>query len=87
MKKPTTSLQEVLFELITEGKCSINQFFYLAGFRTRISELKGKYDLRLNSSEKGFGVNKHDNKYTFPIHRLLPEHRNKAINLYNTLQS
>ena len=87
MKKPTTHIQEVLYELITEGQCSIKQFFYMCGFRTRISELNLKHGLILDSSERMKELSCHGNMYSFPIHKLPKDQRKRAIELYNELTS
>ena len=85
MTKPTTQMQEVLFELIKEGKCSIKQFFYMCGFRTRISELNLKYGLILDSSERSAGKNINGNSFSFPIHKLPKDQKKRAIELYKKL--
>jgi hypothetical protein len=85
MKKPKTQKQEILYDLINEGSCSIEKFFYMCGFRTRISELKLKHGLNLDSSIKAIGKSKHGNVYTFHIHKLLEKDKAKAIEIYNEL--
>ena len=85
MKKPKTQKQEILHDLINEGSCSIEKFFYMCGFRTRISELKLKHGLTIDSSIKANGKSKHGNVYTFHIHKLLEKDKEKAIEIYNQL--
>ena len=87
MNKPKTQLQEVLFELINEGKCSIRQFFFMCGFRTRISELNLKHGLSLDSSEREKEINTHGNTYSYPIHKLPKSQRKSAIEIYKQLTS
>ena len=87
MKKPKTQKQEILYDLINEGSCSIEKFFYMCGFRTRISELKLKHGLNLDSSTKANGKSKHGNVYTFHIHKLLEKDKAKAIEIYNQLKT
>jgi len=43
MKQPKTTNQEVLYVAIKQGQVSLLDFPYLAGFRTRVSNLKLKY--------------------------------------------
>jgi hypothetical protein len=81
MQKPTTNFQEILYTLIETGSCSIMNFPYLSGFRTRISEIKEK--IHLNKSHVS-GVNKFGNHYTYALHILDAAQKNKAIELYES---
>jgi hypothetical protein len=87
MKKPKTQKQEILYELINEGSCSIEKFFYMCRFRTIISELKLKHGLNLDSSIKAIEKRNHGNVYTFQIHKLLEKDKAKAIEIYNELKT
>lgn len=81
MKQPTTNFQEILYTLIETGHCSIINFPYLSGFRTRISEIKEK--IHLNKQHVS-GVNKFGNHYTYAVHILDVRQRSKAIELYES---
>jgi hypothetical protein len=81
MKQPTTNIQEILYTLITQGHVSIFDFPYLSGFRTRVSELKLKYGLIIET-KKDTRCNKFGNQYTYCIHFLHKEHQKKAIQVY-----
>lgn len=81
MQQPTTNFQEILFTLIENGKCSIMDFPYLSGFRTRISEIKEKIHL---SKIYVSGVNKFQNHYSYALHVLDPKDKRKAIELYES---
>jgi hypothetical protein len=81
---PKTNKAEVLHTLITEGCVSIEEFFYMCGFRTRISELVNKDKLPLQSMSKQ-GINKFGNTYTYTEH-ILPENlKETAITVYNNI--
>jgi len=81
---PRTNTQEVLFELINEGKTSIFSFPYLSGFRTRISELQITHGLKLERIMETRN-NKFSNPFTFANHILPESEKEKAIALYNKL--
>lgn len=86
LQYPRTSTQEVLFELINKGRASIMTFCWMSGFRTRISELCNVYGLNLQRVRETRN-NKFSNPYTF-VHHVLPEsEKEKAIALYNKLNS
>lgn len=84
MKPPTTNTQEVLYTLIEQGHVSIFDFPYLSGFRTRVSELKRKHNVPINTIS-ATRCNKFGNKYSYAIHKLL--NKEKAIEVYNRLTS
>lgn len=81
MQQPTTNFQEILFTLIENGSCSIMDFPYLSGFRTRISEIKEQLVLHKNYVTK---VNKFGNHYSYAVHTLPSYEKQKAIGLYNS---
>jgi len=84
MKKPTSTTTEILLTLIRKRKVSIMDFPYLAGFRTRISELNNKYGITLKK-ENITDLNKYNQPYTYSLHKLPETQRNKAIRLYDKL--
>lgn len=85
-KYPRTSEQEVLLTLITQGHVSIFDFSYLSGFRTRVSQLQTLHGLSLDRVlDKR--CNKFGNTYSYAIHKLPESEKEKAINLYNKLNS
>lgn len=43
LQPPKSSIQEVLFTLITNGSASIVDYRFLSGFRTRISNIKNEF--------------------------------------------
>ena len=81
---PKTSEQEVLLNLILQGHSSIFDFPYLSGYRTRISELQTKHGLFLERTLDKRN-NKFGNVYTYAIHKLPLNQKEKAINLYKSL--
>lgn len=85
LQPPKSSLQEVLYHLITNGSVSIIDFRFLSGFRTRVSNLKLQHDLPL-SEKPDFGLNKHGRKFRFIIHILENENLELAKKLYRKLQ-
>jgi len=85
-KYPRTSEQEVLLTLITQGHVSIFDFSYLSGFRTRVSQLQTVHGLFLERTlDKRF--NKFGNQYQYAIHKLPESEKEKAIALYNKLNT
>ena len=84
MKKPKNNKQEVLLTLIDSGKVSIFDYPHLSGFRTRISELVRKHDIKLESVSKS-KKNRFGNTFTYTEHRLPATEKNKAIQVYNSL--
>jgi len=83
---PRTSEQEVLLTLITQGHVSIFDFSYLSGFRTRVSQLQTVHGLFLERiTDKR--CNKFGNTYTYAIHKLPESEKEKAIALYNKLNT
>ena len=85
-KFPKTSEQEVLLTLITQGHVSIFDFTYLSGFRTRVSQLQTVHGLFLERVTDS-RCNKFGNTYTYAIHKLPESEKQKAINLYEKLNS
>lgn len=81
---PKTNTQEVLLQLILYGEISLFTFPYLAGYRTRVSELVLTHGIGL---EKEFKTeqNKFGNIYTYTLHKLPEEEKQKAIDLYSKL--
>ncbi len=84
MKTPQTNTQEVLYTLIENGKVSIFDYPYLSGFRTRISELKNKYGLKIET-KKMQNINRFGNNYTFSMHYLVD--KQQAVSLYEQINS
>lgn len=84
MTQPTTTTAEVLQTLILKGEASIEDFPYLSGFRTRISNLILIHGLKLKS-EVLMGINKYGNKITYVNHILDQTERKKAIELYELI--
>lgn len=81
MKNPLTNTQEILYTLISQGYVSLFDFPYLAGFRTRVSELVNKHGIPLQTI-KHQRHNKFGNAYTYHIHKLLDrEHAKKVYEL------
>lgn len=87
MKPPKTHKQEILRRLIKKGKVSIKRFYWMSGFRTRISELGLKHGLILNSKTTVKRFSKYGNSSIFTVHQLPPEQKARAIKLYNELQN
>lgn len=85
LQPPETSLQEVLYEMIARGSVSIVQFPYLSGFRTRISNLKTKYNLPFDNVPK-IGKNKWDREYEYVVHVLKNENIELAKSIYKEIQ-
>jgi hypothetical protein len=84
MKNPTSNISEILFTLIRNRKVSLHDFPYLAGFRTRVSELKTDHGLNLKT-DRVQSKNKFNNPNPFVVHSLPQSERSKAVELYNKL--
>jgi len=83
---PRTNEQEVLLTLIIQGHTSFFDFSYMQGYRTRVSNLVLEKGLKLERKvDKRF--NKFGNQYVYAIHYLPESEKEKAIELYNRLNS
>lgn len=81
LPKPKSTTLEVLYHLLAIGETSIENFYWMAGFRTRISELTNKHDILLTKVPRK-GISKFKNPYTYHVHTIRDESREKAIKLY-----
>jgi len=81
---PKTNLQEVLITLILKGNVTLFDPSYMAGFRTRVSNLVLNYGLNLETT-KAQRYNKFGNNYTYHIHKLPENQKEKAIAIYNKM--
>jgi hypothetical protein len=72
-------MQEILLQLIEEGRVSIMDFPYLSGFRTRISELNRL--IRLHPV-RYTGHNKYGREYTYVKHFLYADKLGEAEKIY-----
>lgn len=82
LKKPTSAITEVLYELLTNKEISNANLPYMWGFRARISDLIIKYGISISSS-KVKDKNKHGRPYTYVKHTLLS--KKLALKTYNEL--
>lgn len=85
LQPPETTIQEVLYEMISRGSASIVQFFWLCGFRSRVSDLKIKYKLPFDNVQK-VGKNKWGREYDYTAHVLKNENIELAKSIYNEMQ-
>lgn len=81
IKLPKTDLQTVLYLLLTDGYVSCISAPYMHGYRTRISELKIKHEIKLES-ESTNSINRFGNRFDYHIHKIHPDFKQKALNLY-----
>jgi len=86
LPKPKSDKADVLLTLIKNGKASIEDYKYLAGFRTRISELSRKHNLNL-LSRSVTGKNRFDNTITYQEHILPENEKEVAIELYHQINA
>lgn len=82
LKKPTSAITEVLYELLTNESISNANLPYMWGFRARISDLIIKYGIGIASS-KEHAKNKHGRGYTYVKHTLT--NKKHALKTYNQL--
>lgn len=78
---PDTNLKEVLYDLIQYGNVSIETYYYMPGFRTRVSELR-KLGVEIES-RSFFKVNKFGREYRYLIHYL--KNKEFSISLYRRI--
>jgi hypothetical protein len=86
LSRPKTNKAEILFTLIEKGCVSIEDFHYLPGFRTRVSELTRIDEIPLKRESKK-GINKFGNSYTYIEHQLPIEYMGSAIVKYIIINS
>ena len=86
LPKPKTNIEEVLLHLILYKSVSIMDYPYMSGFRTRVSNIVLKHGLFL---ERVFETkyNIHGNAYSYAIHTLPENQREKAIEIYKSLNN
>ena len=84
LSTPLNYRARVLYTLIEKGSTSLKDFPYLAGFRTRISELKRKFNVNLIPTVVT-DVDKYGSHYYYKHHSLPPEEVNNAIQVYNLI--
>ena len=84
LPQPKNNRQEVLLTLIKNGKVSIEDYPYLSGFRTRVSELVLDHGLLLTTKPVK-STNKFGRTITFAEHHLAEANIEKAIEIYNSL--
>ncbi len=86
LPQPKTANQEVLLTLILQGYVSCYDFPWMSGFRTRISNLKLRYNLNFDTITLK-NKNKFGNSYIYHKHLLLVSEKQNAIDLYLELWS
>ena len=84
LSTPLNYRARVLYTLIEKGSTSLKYFPYLAGFRTRISELKRTFNVKLIPSIVT-DVDKYGSHYYYKHHSLPPEEVDWAIQVYNLI--
>lgn len=67
---------EILNTAIANGEVSIKDFYWLSGFRTRISELNNDYGLF--SKRIAIDKNRHNRPYSYIVHVLIDKDMAKA---------
>ena len=84
LKQPKTSLAHILHDLIIKGKQGITERdFHYNSFRGRLSDLRNKYLVSINSEHEEF-VNTFGHKSYFSRYKLATNKRD-AIKIYNAL--
>lgn len=81
---PKTSLAHILYELIMQGNKGITERdFYYNGFRQRMSEIRNKHLISVNSHREQF-VNTFGHIGHFHRH-ILATNQSEAIDIYNEI--
>ncbi|WP_165929986.1 hypothetical protein [Flavobacterium caseinilyticum] len=86
LPQPKSNRQEVLLTLIKNGKVSIEDYPYLSGFRTRVSELTLEHGLILKSKPVN-AKNKFGRTITYVEHHLEENEIENAIAIYNSINN
>ena len=81
LPNPKSWKQEVLLKVIQKGEVSMMDFPYLAGFRTRVSELSDEGVQFVNTKVER--KSKYGNQAYYVVHKCT--NRNFAIQLYKRL--
>jgi len=81
LKHPKTEIQTILYLLLTDGYVSCISAPYMHGFRTRISELKLKHNIRLESINTD-SINRFGNKFYYAVHKIHENSKEDALCLY-----
>lgn len=81
---PKNTSAKVLYVLIKNRSASIKDFPYLAGFRTRISELTLKHNVNLFHISKS-DVNSFGRNYQYKVHFLPTDEVKNAIKVYKKI--
>jgi hypothetical protein len=82
MKPPLTNTQEVLYTLIKQGYVNFYDFPTLIGLRTRLSEIRLKYGVKMEAI-KATRNNKYGHPFTYHTHKL--KDKEHAIKVYEKL--
>lgn len=83
---PTNTTARVLHTLLLKKKVSIEDFPIMSGFRTRISELRLDYNVKLIHIFKK-GKNMFGNTIYYKVHFLPDEEVNNAIEAYKKINT
>lgn len=86
LARPKNNKAEILFTLLEKGSVSIEDFPYLSGFRTRVSELVRIDEIPLSHKSK-VGKNKFGKSFTYREHHLPDIFREHALHKYNSINS
>lgn len=81
---PRNTTARILYALIIKGKVSLVDFPYLAGFRTRISELYHHHNVKLIHKVET-DVNRDGNSYYYKVHFLPQDEKQNAIEIYKNI--
>lgn len=84
LSHPKNCKAQVLYTLIKKGKVSIEDFPYLSGFRTRVSEIVNQHSLFLSNTNVT-GTNQFGRTITYVEHKIDPNQLDTAIQIYNTI--
>jgi len=84
LSTPLSYRARVLYTLIEKGGVSLKDYPFLAGFRTRISELKRDFNVKLIPTVVT-DVDIYGSHYYYKHHSLPPEEVNNAIQVYNLI--
>ena len=85
LKLPNSDKSEVLMALIQNGVASIEDFGWMAGFRTRCGELRNDHGAPI-SYDVIKSKNRRGNLKIYHKDYLKPENREKAIEVYKRIR-
>lgn len=84
--EPKSDNAEVLLHLIKKGSVSAKDFWWLSGYRSRISNLLLRHNVPIRKESKT-GTNKRGNQFQYIVCHLDAHHKETALAIYHKINS